>query len=197
MKSTKPRALTEQELDHAVNASPLVSLKSRLARNEASLGRKEISTPFAALDAIEAIFMAHLKGHTDEELAKALPEAWGKSSLSVPLPIVAALAFGWSTYRNAPSGRTIGECFEIEAVGGQGKSPKKRTQQTKRKAFGYAYAVLKEYALARTEGVAISLEKATNIISERRGVSFQTVKDALEDHGDDAKDLLREQGWWK
>lgn len=152
MKRKKPVALTEQELDEALGASPLLRLKSRLSRNEAALTHKEISTPFAALDAIEALFSALQKGYSPEQLSAVFPEAWGKKTVAVPVPVVATLAFGWSKYRQAPAGTTLGECFKIEAVGGQGKVPTRKTIETRRRAFGYAYAVLKDYALAIAQG---------------------------------------------
>ncbi len=197
MKQPKPVALTAAEIDQAIASSPLLGLKSRLSRNEIALANKQISTPFAALDAIEALYVAHLKGHSPEQLSIALPDAWGEETIAIPLPVLAALAVGWSAYRNAPAGRTLGECFKIEGVGGQGKRPSRQTVAKNRERFGYAYATLKEYALARTAGTSVSQARAIETISQRLGVGYETVKDAVKTFGDDAIDLLKKQGWWK
>lgn len=196
MKRPKPVALTEAEIDQAIESSPLMELKSRLSRNESELANKQISTPFAALDAIEALYVAHLKGHSSEQLSIALPDAWGEETVAIPLPVLAALAFGWSEYRNAPAGRTLGECLKIEGAG-QGKRPSKQIIAKKRERFGYAYATLKEYALARTAGTPVSLEQAIETISEKRGVGYDTVKNAIGTFRGEAIKLLKEQGWWK
>lgn len=196
MKRAKPIALTEAELDDASNASPVSALRSRFRRNEASLARKEISTCFAALDAVEALYVGHEKGYTSDQLSEAFPEAWGEETVAIPLPVLAALAFGWSEYRNAPAGRTLGECLKIEGAG-QGKRPSKQIIAKKRERFGYAYATLKEYALARTAGTPVSLEQAIETISEKRGVGYDTVKNALGTFRGEAIKLLKEQGWWK
>lgn len=102
--------------------------------------------------------------------------------VTIPYWIIRELVTGWLTYKSAPAGKTLGECFGLEG-GGQGKRPAKQKweQQTRDLVAAVQVAILVH--AAHEDGDHLSLEQAFAEIAETFDVSTDTIKRAWETYG--------------
>ena len=155
----------------------LLQLACRLEALEILRRKRTLNTPFIALEALGAFAGSKASGRTEKDLQNCWPKEWGTETLTVPLSLVLALRDGWTAYKAAPSGKSLGESLKIEG-GGQGRHPMKERLKTIDRDIALANAVESKYL--RIEGLpdAKSLEDVFSEVAEAHDLSIQKVKDA-------------------
>lgn len=136
-----------------------------------------LPTQYIAFEAIQNLVAGRTEGYEDRELLDLYPDEWGQETFTVPAAILRSLVSGWVKYIEADNGKSLGEAFGLEG-GGQGSHPTKSKMSTLMKHRKIANAVEVEYLLANHRGMPISEFKACEIVSEREGLSFETVEAA-------------------
>ncbi len=165
--------------------------ETRFAIYEGLRREGELPVGFIAFEALASLVGAKHEGFTEEELGEIWPEEWGSPSVSVPLSLIVVLANAWLSYKNAPSGRTLGEALGIE---GLSKYPTKSKQKTRDRHAQMANEVEVTYLLAPLEGQPLSLEAVIEGVAHRHEVSCETVKKAHKNFGRDARRELQRLG---
>lgn len=166
----------------------VVSLSFRLETLETMRKAGTLNTRFLALEALGALASARKSGRPEETLRSCWPKDWGDNTLNVPLSLLLALRDGWTDYKNAYSGKSLGEAFKIEG-GGQGAQPMKVTLANIDRARALANAVEARYQQIEQELDAISLIEAYTEVAHAHGVSLDTVQNAHKAH---AQSIRRE-----
>ncbi len=191
---SKPRApKVNTEAVHGNKGTIIDALGARFRQHEAQREAGQMVTPYIALEALGALVGGRVAGHSDAELRKAWPEAWGEESVTAPIALLAALQQGWLAYMNAPDGMTLGEAFRIEGHG-QGRQRLRDMQKGKDRRRGLANEVEIEYLSAGARGKPIPLCNAIEIVAERQGISAETVKAAHREFRDEIRAGLRSIG---
>jgi hypothetical protein len=156
----------------------------------------KISTPFIALEALGAILGARTQGHSDAEIRRIWPEAWGEDSVQVPAALLSALRDAWLSYQNAPAGTTLGEAFNVEG-GGQGRQIMNDALKSHRKSKDLAIKVEVEYVAASISAEPSNLENSNKAVAKREGVSYETAKKAHSAHRDSLRTAMVRHGLLK
>jgi hypothetical protein len=164
----------------------IVRLSFRFKILEELMQAGDLNNRFVALEALGALAGARLADRTEKTLKTCWPESWGDETLSVPLSLLLALRDGWVDYKNAPSGKNLGEAFKIEG-GGQGARPMKVKLENIDRARGLANQVEKRYLQIEGERGAKTLHKVLTEVASEKKLSFETVKMAHEAHKRDIR----------
>lgn len=170
-----------EEWKKGVADQELVSLSFRFEILETMREAGTLNTRFIALEALGALASARESGRPEEALRSCWPKDWGDNTLNVPLSLLLALRDGWTDYKNAYSGKSLGEALKIEG-GGQGAQPMKVKLANIDRARALANAVEARYQQIEQELDAISLVEAYTEVAIAHGVSPDTVKNAHKDH---------------
>ena len=181
------------ELNNAIADEELLALSHRLELFEELLSDGVLNTPYIALEALGAFVGGLESGRTNEQLRSTWPKEWGEESATVPLALLRVLASAWDDYRQAPSGKTLGETFRIEG-GSAGKHQMKKKLATIDRARRLARDVEVEYLSGNDEGDDLRLEDAILNVANSYELSFQTVKDAHDKHRSRIRTRLTEIG---
>ena len=181
------------ELKDSVIDRELFALSSRFELLEELRKNGDLNTPYIALEAFGAIAGGLVSGRNDEQLKQTWPKEWGEDTATVPLALLLALGSAWDNYRQAPTGKTLGEAFKIEG-GSAGKHPMKTKLATIDRARRLANEVEIEYLASNAEGEQRRLEDAMQMVAEANKLSFQTVKDAHKEHRNPIRKILAELG---
>ena len=102
--------------------------------------KDDLPTSYITLEGLSFFQTSREQGYTDEQLRDAWPDSWGKEEVIVPAALLNTLKTAWLTYRDAPSGTTLGEAFGLEG-GGQGKLPAHKLQMNRENRRGIAQQV--------------------------------------------------------
>jgi hypothetical protein len=200
-KRRKPRApavSSDGLKDHknAIEDRELWQLANRLEEFERLRKDKVLNTPFIALEALGALSGGLVSGRTEEQLRTAWPAEWGQDTITVPLSLLLALRDVWDNYKQASSGRTLGEAFQIEG-GSQGKHPMKSKLATIDRARKLARKVEINYLQLEGDTNPMRIEDAIQTVADENEVSFVTVKEAYDDHKKHIRSSLEELGLLK
>ena len=152
--------------------------------------KDDLPTTYISLEGLSFFQASREQGYTDEQLRDAWPDSWGKEEVIVPAALLNTLMTAWLTYRDAPSGKTLGEAFGLEA-GGQGKLPAYKLQMNRDHRRGIAQQVEIEYIIAGENGDPISEERAQTMIAEQRDLSFETVRNAHNEYKQEIRQKLQ------
>jgi hypothetical protein len=167
----------------AIADRELWQLNNRLEELERLRKAGVLNTPFIALEALGALSGGVVNGRTEAELKTTWPQEWGHETVTVPLALLHALRAAWADYRQAPTGKTLGESFRIEG-GEQGKHPMKSKLATVDNARRLAGEVESIYYQVEGEESDLRLEEAIQTVASKNGVSFEAVKEAHKKHRD-------------
>ena len=147
-----------------------------LKGNREALADGEINREFAAFEVLACAAILAEAGSPPRDLLDILPREPDRDKFVVlPLDIVAPLADGWSRYKSAPSGKTLGECFGLEGAKGQGSRPMRLSHRRRLRQQELANEVLTEYLSASAAGQPRSLESVAAQVAETQRVSDTTV----------------------
>jgi hypothetical protein len=148
-----------------------------------------LNMSFIALEALGALSGALLSGRTEAELQTTWPKEWGTEAITLPLALILALRDGWEGYRQAPTGRSLGEALRIEG-GGQGSSLMKAKLATIDRARGLARQIESKYVEIEGDPNPMRLDDAIHEVALAHNVSFKTAKEAHKAHRNDIRDGL-------
>ena len=168
-----------KDFKESIQDRELLRLAYRLEFFEDLRKSKKLNTPFIALEALGAFAGGKENGRSEEDLQSCWPKEWGTETITLPLSLILALREGWHDYKNAPTGKKLGESFKIEG-GRQGNHPMKTRLATIDRARKLAREVESRYL--RIEGDPDSLPKNEVMfeVAIAYGVGFETVKDACD-----------------
>jgi hypothetical protein len=181
------------ELKDSVIDRELFALSNRFELFEELRKDGVLNTTYIALEAFGAIAGGLVSGRTDEQLRQAWPKEWGEDTATVPRALLLALASAWNDYREAPTGKTLGEVFKIEG-GSAGKHPMRSKLATIDQARRLANEVEIEYLASNAEGAPRRLDEAIEQVAEANELSFQTVAEAHQNHRINVRKNLAELG---
>jgi len=192
----RPRAPTISEArlkqhKDAVGDRKLWQLANRLEELEKLRGDGVLNTPFIALEALGALSGGLISGRSQDQLQTAWHEDWGDETMTVPLALILAIREVWNDYKHSPSGRTLGEAFQIEG-GSQGKQPMKSKLATIDRGRRLAREVERVYLALEHDELALRLEEAIQTVAVKNGVSFSTVENSHKAHRNHIRSALRE-----
>lgn len=156
----------------------------------------ESSLPKAAvfLEAMQSVLSAFECGLKHEEVSAGYPKkAWREETVEIPRAWLGLLVEGWSTYKEAPAGTTIGEVLELEG-GGQGKAQARKKLNRLNERIRLSNFVVVEYLLEREETGTGSWERAIELVAEHQKKSIDTVKRAHGSLGKVTTDRLERIG---
>lgn len=173
----------------AISDRELWQLNNRLEELERLRKEGVLNTPFIALEALGALSQGLISGRTEAQLRTVWPKDWGTETVAVPLALLLALHDAWSNYKKAPTGKTLGETFEIEG-GKQGKRPMKSKLATIDNARKLASEVEVFYYQIDPEQSDIRLQDVIHAVATKNQVSFETVKEAHKQHRDYIRSVL-------
>lgn len=145
------------------------------------LSTSEVNKAYVALDLMRSIFSAHDGEIPDEETLAVLPvEAWRKNTVAVPAAFLRILAEGWGDYieqQKIPSGKTLGQCLDLEAKfqGNIGSAKKMRTIDKRQR---YANLVILEILKLEVHDKKYKLDAIINLVAANERVSESTIKNA-------------------
>ena len=71
--------------------------------------KRSLNTPFISLEALARITTARIEGYEEDDVLRSYPDAWGRETIRVPLPLLIALTDAWNSYRSADVGISLGE----------------------------------------------------------------------------------------
>lgn len=185
-KKRKPRAPTVSAVGikkhiEAIEDPELWQLANRLEEYERLRKEGLLNTPFIALEALGALAGGIASGRSEDQLRTAWPKEWGNETITVPLPLILALRDVWVDYKQSPSGKTLGEAFQIEG-GAQGKHPMKSKIATIDKERKLARDVETIYLQLEKDENPLRLEDAIQTVADENNLSFDTVKQAHRSH---------------
>lgn len=149
-----------------------------------------LPTTYITLEGLSFFQASREQGYTDEELREAWCDSWGKEEVVVTAALLNTLMTAWLKYCDAPSGKTLGEAFGLEA-GGQGKLPAYKLQMNRDHRREIAQQVEIEYIIAGENGDPISEERAQTMIAEQRDLSFETVRKAHNEYKKEIRQKLQ------
>lgn len=166
-----------KEHSDAIGDPELWQLANRLEEFERLRKAGELNTPFIALEALGALSDGLVSGRSEDQLLSVWPEEWGSETMTAPLALILALQNAWSDYKTAPSGKTLGEAFQIEG-GAQGKQPMKSRLAKIDRDRRLSREVEDVYLGAGLEEDPTRLADAIQQVADANELSFETVKDA-------------------
>ena len=158
--------------------------------------KRSLNTPFISLEALARITTACIEGYEEDDVLGSYPDAWGRETISVPLPLLIALKDAWDSYRSADVGISLGESFGVEGKG-QGKSKMKGRLEQRLKEHRIMNAVELAYLASGNtaeEVDAISLEVAIEQVAEVEGLSADTVQKYHKKHSKYLRGELKSKG---
>ena len=158
--------------------------------------KRSLNTPFISLEALARITTACIEGYEEDDVLGSYPDAWGRETISVPLPLLIALKDAWDSYRSADVGISLGESFGVEGKG-QGKSKMKGRLEQRLKEHRIMNAVeLAYFASGNTaeEVDAISLVLAIEQVAEVEELSAPTVRKYYKKHSTYLRGELKSKG---
>ena len=161
--------------------------------------KRSLNTPFISLEALARITTARIEGYEEDDVLGSYPDAWGRETIRVPLPLLIALTDAWNSYRSADVGISLGESFSIEGKG-QGKSKMKGRLEQRLKEHRIMNAVELAYIASGNtaeEVDAISLEVAIEQVAEVEGLSADTVQKYHKKHSKYLRGELKSKGLLK
>lgn len=165
---------------------------NRFVQLEARRSEGILNTPFIAFEAITALLGLHNQGFGADEIRRSWLDEWDDDSIEIPAAVLAALVHPWVTYKEGPSGKTLGEHFFIEG-GGSGSPPMKSRNAKLDERVKLSNEVTIEY-LEASESEPISLEEAKHRVAQRNNVSFDTVHNACKANKPRLEEKLKEIG---
>lgn len=156
----------------------------------------ESSLPKAAVlfEVMESVLSAFDSGLKHGDVSAGYPvKAWREETVEIPRAWLGLLIEGWSAYKEAPAGTTIGEVLKLEG-GGQGKAQARKNLNRLNERIRLSNLVAVEYLLERAEGGIGSWDRACELVAERQGKSVDTVKRAHDSLGKVTTDRLKRIG---
>ena len=158
--------------------------------------KRSLNTPFISLEALARITTARIEGYEEDDVLGSYPDAWGRETISVPLPLLIALKDAWDSYRSADVGISLGESFGVEGKG-QGKSKMKGRLGQRLKEHRIMNAVELAYLASGNtaeEVDAISLVLAIEQVAEVEELSAATVQKYYKKHSTYLRGELKSKG---
>lgn len=158
--------------------------------------KRSLNTPFISLEALARITTACIEGYEEDDVLGSYPDAWGRETISVPLPLLIALKDAWDSYRSADVGISLGESFGVEGKG-QGKSKMKGRLEQRLKEHRIMNAVELAYLASGNtaeEVDAISLVLAIEQVAEVEELSAATVRKYYKKHSTYLRGELKSKG---
>jgi len=158
--------------------------------------KRSLNTPFISLEALARITTARIEGYEEDDVLGSYPDAWGRETISVPLPLLIALKDAWDSYRSADVGISLGESFGVEGKG-QGKSKMKGRLEQRLKEHRIMNAVELAYLASGNtaeEVDAISLVLAIEQVAEVEELSAATVRKYYKKHSTYLRGELKSKG---
>lgn len=180
-----------KEHSDAIGDPELWQLANRLEELERLRKAGDLNTPFIALEALGALSGGLVSGRPEDQLLSVWPEEWGRETMTAPLALILALRNAWSDYKTAPSGRTLGEAFQIEG-GAQGKKPMKSRLAIIDRDRRLSREVEDVYLGAGLAEKPIRLSDAVQQVADANELGFETVKDAHDRHRKRLRNKLSE-----
>lgn len=160
---------------------------------------QSLNTPFVSVEALARITTARIEGFEEDDVLGSCPDAWGRETIRVPLPLLIALKDAWDTYRSADGSVSLGESFSIEGKG-QGKGKMKRRLGQRLKENRITNTVELAYLASGNTGEepdAISLEVAIEQMAEIEKLSADTVRKYHKKHSKYLRGELKSKGLLK
>jgi hypothetical protein len=188
MGKPRPPSYNFEKFNKRLNAMEVA--KNRFNMLDEHHKKDNLPATYITLQALSFLQNRREHGYTDEQLREAWPDSWGKEEVAVPTALLNTLMTAWLTYRNAPSGTTLGEAFGLEG-GGQGKLPKHKLQMNRDRGRDIAGDVEIKYSGREPEEESISEQHAQTMVAERRGLSFETVRNAHNKYKKELRQKLR------
>lgn len=148
-----------------------------------------------AFETLLSAYSALAEGCSHNDIESAYPlTAWRERTVTIPKALLETLLNGWVKYRDAPSGSTFGEAFNLEG-GGQGKHPVRHALKAYNEEIRLSQEVLVEYLAHSATEQRISYEQAIFRVAEKNGVSESKVKKASERFRQRMLERIGKQGW--
>lgn len=142
--------------------------------------QEKIPKEVVAFETIQSISQAMEGGLTHEEMLDSYPvKCWKEDTVTLPKALLRPIVEAWIAYKAAPSGKTLGECLNVEG-GGQGKPPFKKKLEKINRDTNLANEVVLEYLVATSVSKRISWEEAINRVAHNKEISSSTVNNAFE-----------------
>ena len=156
---------------------------------------RSLNTPFISMEALARITTAYSDGYSEDEVAKAYPDAWGAKTISVPAPLLKALQGAWDAYRSADGSVSLGESLGVEGKG-QGKSKMKRKLEQRIKENGVANQAEVNYLASGNsdESESYTLEEAINSVASSDNPTFETFRKYHTKHAKNIRKALKNMG---
>ena len=121
-------------------------------------------------------------------------QSWRDETVTIPKGLLRPLIEAWVRYKDAPSGKTLGEAFNLEG-GGQGKQPLKSALQKINRDLSYSNEVLVEYFARSGTSQRISFDEAISRVAEREEKSHATIENASDKYRQLTLDRMKDKGW--
>lgn len=200
-KRTPPLDLGKLENFSSENRSSgkLTALAPYFSLLEKMKDEQSLNTPFVSMEALARITTARIEGFEEDDVLGSCPDAWGRETIRVPLPLLIALKDAWDTYRSADGSVSLGESFSIEGKG-QGKGKMKHRLEQRLKENRITSAVELAYLASGNTGEgpdAISLEVAIEQVAEIEKLSADTVRKYHKKHSKYLRGELKSKGLLK
>tara|TARA_R110000764_G_scaffold82043_1_gene162226 strand:- start:1234 stop:1857 length:624 start_codon:yes stop_codon:yes gene_type:complete len=157
---------------------------------------QSLNPSFISLEALARITTARIEGYAEDDILGSYPDAWGRETIRVPLPLLIALTDAWNSYRSADVGISLGESFGVEGKG-QGKSKMKGRLEQRLKEHRIMNAVELAYLASGNtaeEVDAISLVLAIEQVAEVEELSADTVRKYYKKHSKYLRGELKSKG---
>lgn len=174
-------------------------LKAYFTLLERMKTERSLNTPFISMEALASITTANTEGYNGNDVLGTCPDAWGRETIRVPLPLLIVLKDAWDTYRSADGSVSLGESFSIEGKG-QGKSKMKGRFEQRLKEQRITNAVEVAYIASGNAGEepdAISLETAIEQVAETEKLNADTVRKYHKKHYKYLRGELKNKGLLK
>lgn len=181
------------------SSGKLTALTPYFSLLEKMKDEQSLNTPFVSVEALARITTARIEGFEEDDVLGSCPDAWGRETIRVPLPLLIALKDAWDTYRSADGSVSLGESFSIEGKG-QGKGKMKRRLGQRLKENRITNAVELAYLASGNTGEepdAISLEVAIEQVAEIEKLSADTVGKYHKKHSKYLRGELKSKGLLK
>lgn len=194
-KSRAPTVSIEGLKQHkeAISDRELWQLNNRFEELERLRKEGVLNTRFIALEALGALSDFLVSEKTENELKTTWPQEWGQETVTVPLVLLLALRDAWTDYKQAPTGKKLGESFKIEG-GKQGGHPMKAKLATIDNARKLAREVEVIYFRIEGEENTARLDDAIQTVATKNKLSFGTVEEAHSEHRDYIRSGLTDVG---
>lgn len=154
------------------------------ARSEQFRNRQEagnLSDGYIALDLIRALYSAHGNVHPQAVRSALDDPAWRTDTVEIPTAFIKVIAEAWGEYleqQSIPQGKTLGQCFKVEAQR-QGRKGAAKLARTEDRAIALSNRVVEVILSAEEDGKPIKQTAAIALVAEREEVSEVTVRNAF------------------